>query len=66
LLIGNQSIKVLKGSTSYKVRVPIFTKVQIEQEINPEGEDEKKETTISYFKLGSVFDISQTSEYENY
>jgi hypothetical protein len=55
-----QKIKVLKGSSSYKVLAPITKKYVIE---NKEGEEEKLKR---YFKLVSVFDISQTSEYENY
>ncbi len=60
-----QDIQILKGSKAYKVSVPIFTnKREEEASINrDEGETDK---TLSYFKLGNVFDISSTSEYENY
>ena len=65
-----QDIHVLKNSKGYKVLVPIFSKVR-SLESNPhttteqdEKEDSKK--ILSYFKLGNTFDISQTTEYENY
>jgi len=59
-----QNIQVLKGSKAYKVNVPIFTKKQEETPIT--SKDEEKDRVLTYFKLGNVFDISQTSEYENY
>ena len=59
-----QEIQVLKGSKSYKVLVPIFKKIKEENENKPESD--QKEKTLQFFKVGSTFDISQTSEYENY
>ncbi len=59
-----QDIQILKGSKSYKVLVPIFTKKDDEK--TSTQEEEKQEKTLSYFKLGSVFDISQTTEHQNY
>ena len=59
-----QEIQVLKGSKSYKVLVPIFKKIKEENENKPETD--QKEKTLQFFKIGSTFDISQTSEYENY
>ena len=56
-----QEIQVLKGSKAYKVLVPIFKRIKEEQ---PEGD--QKEKTLQFFKVGNVFDISCTSEYENY
>ncbi len=57
-----QDIQILKGSKGYKVLVPIFKKIKEESKEN----QEEKETTLKFFKLGNIFDISQTSEYENY
>ena len=45
-----QNIQVLKGSTGYKILVPIFVKNQV----------------LAYFKIGTCFDLSQTTEYGNY
>jgi len=56
-----QEIYVIKGSKGYKVIVPIFKKVE-----DSKPNEDKKEKTLTYFKTGNVFDISQTSEYENY
>jgi len=53
-----QDIQVLKGSTGYKVLVPIFRK-------NQDIIDQDREV-LAYFKIGSTFDLSQTTEYENY
>ncbi|MHA1641510.1 MAG: ArdC-like ssDNA-binding domain-containing protein [Promethearchaeota archaeon] len=60
-----QDVQVLKGSKAYKVRVPIFSKVK---KLTMEGgkEKEREEKMISFFKHGNTFDVSQTSEYENY
>ena len=57
-----QEIKILKNSKGYKVLVPIFYKKEKETDSNTEEKDE----ILRYFKIGNVFDISQTSEYENY
>ena len=60
-----QDVQVLKGSKAYKVRVPIFSKVKKSSLMDGEvKEDEEK--MISFFKHGNTFDMSQTSEYENY
>jgi len=63
-----QDIQTLKGSKAYKVFVPIYTKKQKEENqnrsIKPEEEEGSK--VLRFFKLGNVFDISQSSEYENY
>ncbi len=65
-----QNIQILKGSKAYKVRVPIFTKNIDGDSTKPATEKKEKEEeqkkTLSYFKLGNVFDISLTSEYSNY
>ena len=65
-----QNIQILKGSKAYKVRIPIFTKNIDEDSTKPATEKKEKEEeqkkTLSYFKLGNVFDISLTSEYSNY
>jgi len=58
-----QDIKVLQGSIGYKVLVPIFKKVEEEEE---ENGDITEKTILSHFKIGHVFDISQTTEYEKY
>lgn len=55
-------IQILRNSKAYKVLVPIFKK--LEKEGKPEVEE--KEDTLCYFKIGNVFDISQTNEDENY
>lgn len=60
-----QDIQILKGSKAYKVIVPIFTK-KTEENMVIQSEDGKADKTLSYFKTGNVFDISQTSEIENY
>ena len=57
-----QEIKILKGSKGYKVLVPIFYKKEKETDTSIQEKDE----VLRYFKIGNVFDISQTSEYENY
>ena len=57
-----QEIKILKDSKGYKVLVPIFHK----KEMDTDAETEEKEEVLRYFNIGYVFDISQTSEYENY
>ena len=60
-----QDVQILKGSKAYKVLVPIFTKKQ--EEAKPiTSEDEGDDKVLSFFKLGNVFDISCTDEYENY
>jgi len=56
-----QEIQILKGSKGFKVIVPIFRKKEEENK-----QKTKEEKTLTYFKVGNVFDISQTSEYENY
>ena len=56
-----QKISILKGSKAYKVLVPIFKKVEVEEE---DETIEKQE--LRGFRLGNVFDISQTTEFENY
>jgi len=60
-----QDIKILKGSKAYKVNVPIFTK-KGEEEVSINTDEGETDKTLSYFKLGNVFDISSTSEHENY
>jgi len=65
-----QEIQILKGSKAYKVLVPIFIKkdnndTPLLATENHNLED-NQERTLSFFKLGSTFDISQTSKYENY
>ena len=60
-----QDIQILKGSKSYKVLVPIFNAKKNDEETTTQ-EGEKQEKILSYFKLGSVFDISQTDEYKNF
>ena len=63
-----QNIQVLKGSKGYKVLVPIFSKIK-SLESNPQEQEattEQDKKVLSYFKLGNTFDISATSEYENY
>ncbi len=55
-----QEIKIIKGSKGYKVLVPIFYKK------DKDTKTEEKDDVLRYFKIGYVFDISQTSEYENY
>jgi len=43
----------------------MFRKIKEEEkETNPK--EDKKEKTLTYFKTGNVFDISQTTEFENY
>ena len=60
-----QDVQILKGSKAYKVLVPIFTKKQ--EEAKPiTSEDEGDDKVLSFFKLGNVFDISCTDEYDNY
>ena len=62
-----QDIQVLKGSKAFKVRVPIFSKVKKSSLMDGDGEvKEEEEKMISFFKHGNTFDMSQTSEYENY
>ncbi len=57
-----QNIQVLKGSKGYKILVPIFVKNQD----NTEQNQDKDKEVLAYFKIGTTFDITQTSEYENY
>ena len=59
-----QDIQILRGSKGYKVIVPIFKKIEDETTQNPNKD--KKEKTLTYFKIGNVFDISQTTEFESY
>ncbi len=59
-----QDIQILKGSKGYKILVPIFRKEEKEEETTQAEGEQKK--ILSFFKLGSVFDISQTTEYESY
>jgi hypothetical protein len=62
-----QNIQVLKGSKGYNVLVPIFTKVKsLESESPNQDQEEESKKVLAFFKLGNVFDISQTSEFENY
>ncbi len=57
---------MLKGSKAYKVLVPIFKKIKT-LELDSDGEEKEKDRqTLAFFKIGNTFDISQTSEYENY
>jgi len=52
--------------TAYKVLVPIFAKKKNnENEVILNDQNQPKEY-LHFFKLGNVFDISQTSEFENY
>jgi hypothetical protein len=61
-----QEIQVLKGSKAYKVLVPIFKKIKT-LELDSNGEEKEKDRqTLAFFKIGNTFDISQTTEYENY
>lgn len=60
-----QDIQILKGSKAYKVIVPIFIK-KPEENFVIQSEDGEVDEILSYFKTGNVFDISQTTEYENY
>jgi len=59
-----QDIQVLKGSKRYKVLVPIFQKKQ--DTIEQDQDQDKDKEILAYFKIGNVFDLSLTSEYENY
>lgn len=62
-----QNIQVLRNSKGYKVLVPIFSKVEsLESDSSTQDQEEYDKKVLSFFKLGNVFDISQTSEYENY
>ena len=65
---SKQNIKILKGSKGYKIRVPIFKDKEetTQTTIQSQNEDQQKKRILSFFKLGSVFDISQTSEHQNY
>jgi hypothetical protein len=60
-----QDIQVLRGSKGYKILIPMFKKKESEEKETNTDED-KKEKTLTFFKIGNVFDISQTSEYESY
>ncbi|MHA2087766.1 MAG: hypothetical protein ACW972_05800, partial [Promethearchaeota archaeon] len=60
-----QKIQVLRGSKGYKILIPMFKKKESEEKESNTDED-KKEKTLTFFKIGNVFDISQTSEYESY
>ena len=57
-----QEIQILKGSRGYKVLVPIFRK----NEEDNKPETDKKEKVLTFFKVGTIFDISQTTEHESY
>jgi hypothetical protein len=51
--------------------MPIFKKTQEKKltednETNRKQEESETKISFSYFKLGNVFDISQTSEFETY
>jgi hypothetical protein len=51
--------------------MPIFKKTQEKKltednETNRKQEESETKISLSYFKLGNVFDISQTSEFETY
>ena len=59
-----QDIQILKNSKSYQILIPMFRKVQKEMESKPK--EEEKEKTLTFFKVGNVFDMWQTTEYENY
>ncbi len=67
-----QDIYVLKNSKGYKVLVPIFSKVKSlesdthKQDSTEQDKNKDSKEVLRYFKLGNVFDISQTSEYSNY
>ena len=65
-----QDIQIIKSNKAYKVRVPIFTKNIDDDNTKPatvkNEKEEDQEKTLGYFKLGNVFDISQTSEYSKY
>ncbi len=60
-----QDISILKGSKAYKVIVPIFHRKSEETNII-KSEDGEADKVLSYFKTGNTFDVSQTTEYENY
>ena len=59
-----QNIQILKNSKSYQILIPMFRKVLEEMESEPE--EEEKQKTINFFKVGNVFDMWQTTEYECY
>lgn len=65
-----QKVFVLRNSKGYKVLVPIFSKIKSlesnTQEQENDNNNKDSQDVLSYFKLGNVFDISQTTEYENY
>ncbi len=62
-----QDIQILKGSKGYRIRVPIFKDKKDENDQTNQPQDNKEtEKVLSFFKLGSVFDISQTTEHINY
>jgi len=62
-----QDIQILRGSKGYKILVPIFGKRNNEGN-KKEGDntDKEDEQYLRFFKIGNIFDISQTSEYERY
>lgn len=60
-----QEIHILKGSKAYKVIVPIFHRKSEEDNVI-KSEDGEADKILSYFKTGNTFDVSQTTEYENY
>ncbi len=61
-----QDIQILKGSKSFQILVPIFRKPKDQEQKTSQSEEEKEKKILSHFKLGNVFDLSQTSEYQNY
>jgi len=60
-----QEIQILRGSKAYKVLVPMFKKIENEEKKTNANKD-KQEKTLTYFKTGNIFDISQTSKFENF
>ncbi len=59
-----QDIQILKNSKAYQILIPMFRKVL--KETGSEPEEEEKQKMINFFKVGNVFDMWQTTEYENY
>jgi len=53
-------IEVKKGSKALKILIPIIKKIETEN-----IEDDSDDETRTFFKIGNVFDISQTND-ENY
>ncbi len=60
-----QKITVNKGSKGYKVLVPIFKKIKVLM-VGESEEKEQEKQQLAFFRIGHVFDISQTSAYEKY